>query len=715
MKQNYKSNSANTKQKTNSGLFGNKNLLIVFASLSLAFALFYTFTNLSDVTRASSMASGENAVSMNDSTASPDSVSDVVTKALAFKASLTAAQITTLEKTYTPTLARRWSNLPCGSSCRNGIQLSTLTSTQLALALQVIQAAAGTTANEGYDEFNQIRAADGYLNANGGGGSYGSGIYFIAFLNTPTTTGAWMLQYGGHHYGANIAYNQGHVVAGTPLFEGVEPASFTVSGTTYTPLEQERTALRNMLASLTATQLTTAKLNQTFSDVTLAPGESNGGSGTFPATKVGIAGTALTDAQKLLVLEAMKPWVQDLDDTVAANLLAIYQNELNGTYIAYTGNGTSGSPTSFLTANTNYARIDGPTVWIEFVCQNGVVFSGIHYHSVYRDHARDYAADLTLTTPLDNPTGSTPTPTPTATATATPTATATATPTATATATPTVTPTPTTTRRQFDFDGDGKADVSVFRPSNGTWYLQQSTAGFTGYPFGTSSDVITPADYDGDGKTDIAVYRSGTWYLQRSQAGFAATTFGATGDIPAPADFDGDGKADLAVFRPGNGTWYILGSTAGFYGQAFGASTDKPVAADYDGDGKADIAVYRSSNGTWYLQRSQAGFAAVTFGASEDKPVAADYDGDGKADVAVFRPSNGYWYLQQSTAGFYGTAFGAGTDLPVPADYDGDGKTDIAVFRPSNGYWYLQRSTQGIASVLFGVSEDRPIPNAFVR
>jgi uncharacterized protein (DUF2141 family) len=276
---------------------------------------------------------------------------------------------------------------------------------------------------------------------------------------------------------------------------------------------------------------------------------------------------------------------------------------------------------------------------------------------------------------------------------------------------------PTRTNFDFDFDGDGRSDISVFRPSNGVWYLNRSTQGFTAAPFGLSNDKLVPADYDGDGRTDIAVYRDGTWYLQRSQAGLIGVSFGTAEDIPVPADFNGDGKAELVVFRPSTGHWFVYDLINNQVNVVtFGQNGDKPVIGDYDGDVKADIAVFRPSNGTWYLRRSRDGMTALAFGQAGDKPVAADYDGDGKTDVAVFRPSNGVWYLLQSSAGLRSIAFGFGTDLPVPADYNGDGRTDVAVFRPSNGTWYITTNQIFLSFplVAFGEATDKPVPNAFV-
>jgi hypothetical protein len=122
-----------------------------------------------------------------------------------------------------------------------------------------------------------------------------------------------------------------------------------------------------------------------------------------------------------------------------------------------------------------------------------------------------------------------------------------------------------------DFDGDGKTDISIWRPTDGFWYILNSSNGTvtqTQWGIGALGDITVPGDYDGDGKTDIAVWRPGDgfWYINRSLDGVVVQTqfgMGVLNDVPVPGDYDGDGKTDIAIWRPAEGLFYILRSSDG--------------------------------------------------------------------------------------------------------------------------------------------------------
>ncbi|MCA9573647.1 MAG: DUF3500 domain-containing protein, partial [Myxococcales bacterium] len=112
------------------------------------------------------------------------------------------------------------------------------------------------------------------------------------------------------------------------------------------------------------------------------------------SNRAGVLVSTLSSEQQALVTAAIAEWVEDADPEVAAELMAAYTAEeaFADTYVAWAGTEDAGVDAD---VNGTYMRIDGPRLWIELACQNGVVIQGqTHYHSIYRDKQFDYGGSL---------------------------------------------------------------------------------------------------------------------------------------------------------------------------------------------------------------------------------------------------------------------------------------------------------------------------------
>nr|ACF16062.1 laminin-G [Adineta vaga] len=221
-----------------------------------------------------------------------------------------------------------------------------------------------------------------------------------------------------------------------------------------------------------------------------------------------------------------------------------------------------------------------------------------------------------------------------------------------------------------DYDGDGFADFAHWRPrANKTWVWEviPSLMPVTKLrkAWGIAGDQPVVGDFDGDKRTDFTVYRTsnGFWYiLFIGKPGIQMIKhWGFTvNDSALAGDWDGDFLTDFTIYRPSTGYWYIMLQKNPilqiFMQWGVPLYKDIGVPGDFDGDLKYDFAVWRPSNGVWYILPSTnpAHVVIAQWGLPDDIPVAAvDADGDGKADLTVYRPSTGSWYILPSTNPVY--------------------------------------------------------------
>jgi hypothetical protein len=256
-----------------------------------------------------------------------------------------------------------------------------------------------------------------------------------------------------------------------------------------------------------------------------------------------------------------------------------------------------------------------------------------------------------------------------------------------------------------DFDGDDKADIAIWRPSTGTWWIIESATNTTRtVRWGESGDTPVATDYDGDNKADIAIWRpsTGTWWIVLSAATnnpVRTIRWGEPGDVPVAADYDGDNKADIGIWRPSTGDWWLVlsGANGAVRKQQWGTAGDVPIPginSEYGWDDRpgADFTVWRPSTRTAYILSSFDGRTNTKrfdFNTSNEHTV--PYNDCGGMTLAFWNSITGNWLVNPVAGSYYYTVqWGVFGDVPVPAEYAGHHKTQIAVFRPSEGRWYIR-------------------------
>jgi hypothetical protein len=284
-----------------------------------------------------------------------------------------------------------WSNLPSGIAMqvgateRNGLKLGDMTPAQEKAALALV---AATLSRDGFQKAMAIVDADQVLETRsaptrkpGSPIVFGRAEYFVSILGKPSTTDLWMVQFGGHHLAINVSL-AGRQNVLTPTHTGTQPATYTLDGRTIRPLGDENDKAFALINALSADQQKQAILGYEVRNIVLGPGTD----GKMIAPE-GARASAFTPAQRTMLVDLVREWVDILDDEAATAKMKEIQSGLPDTYFAWAGPTTNGKGA--------YFRIQGPAVFIEYAPQGSGENNIDHIHTIYRDPTNDYAARMT--------------------------------------------------------------------------------------------------------------------------------------------------------------------------------------------------------------------------------------------------------------------------------------------------------------------------------
>ena len=281
---------------------------------------------------------------------------------------------------------RQWNNVH--RAARQGVSFKEMSEAQRGLAWALLKASLSARGLE--TARNIMRLNETVAELTKRFEEYGEFLYWLTLMGEPSATKPWGWQLEGHHLIVNY-FVLGDQVVMTPSFWGSEPVIAESGKYAGTKVLQEEQALGEaLMAALTPEQRATATIAaekvrndaqaQAFRDNLVLP-------------YAGLPATAMTDAQKRRLLDAIAIYVGNMPDGHARLKMDEVRRHLDRTHFAWIGG--TGPDAVF------YYRIHSPVILIEFDHQTPVALPGprvpgrIHVHSVVRTpNGNDYGKDL---------------------------------------------------------------------------------------------------------------------------------------------------------------------------------------------------------------------------------------------------------------------------------------------------------------------------------
>jgi hypothetical protein len=274
----------------------------------------------------------------------------------------------------------RWHFIPNEMFPRKGVAFRTMTEAQRARAHDLLRAG---LSQRGYATATAIIELENVLRAIEKGGKLARDPvdYQFTIFGTPGATDAWGWRVEGHHLSLHFSIAGGKTVATSPTFTGANPAEVRdgpQKGRRVLALLED--LARDLVTSLDEKQRTTAVINA------VAPNDivTSNTLDITPLTPPGLAGSALTTAQREKLIQLITAYASMVADDLAADRLAkVKATGPESVSFAWAGPIEKGA--------RHYYRVQGPSFLIEY---DNTQNDGNHIHAVWRDFAGDFGRDV---------------------------------------------------------------------------------------------------------------------------------------------------------------------------------------------------------------------------------------------------------------------------------------------------------------------------------